>query len=171
MSRKKPAPAVLFKNLEEVDTALSEIADIERDLGRVEAQMNKHIDRVKADAEKIAEPLRRRVAALENALTVYGETHKAELFDKRRSIELAFGTIGFRQSSELKPLPKMKWDDVLALIKQKRVLTFIRVKEEVNKEAFDKLQSAEELAVLGVRRVEKDTFWYETKKEEVKDAG
>lgn len=170
MSRKKPAPAVLFRNLEEVDTALAEIADIERDLGRVEHQMNKHIDRVKADAEKIAEPLRRRVAALENALTVYGETHKPDLFAKRRSIELAFGTIGFRESKELKPMPKLTWEKVLGALKIGRFTDAIRVKEEVNKEALQEWPD-KKLADVGVRRVPKDTFWYETKKEEVKDAG
>lgn len=171
MSRKKPAPAVLFKNLEEVDTTLAEIADIERSLGRVEHQMNKHIDRVKADAEKIADPLRRRLATLENALTVYGETRKPELFGKRRSIELAFGTIGFRQSSELKPLSKLTWTDVLFRLQNKGTLGYIRIKKEVNKEALDEIKDGTVLADYGVRRVEKDTFWYETKKEEVKDVG
>lgn len=164
-ARKKPSNLVLIEDLAQADKALAEIAQHERDLARIEATLNKAIDRAKADAEKLAEPIRARLAALDNGLHAFGEHHKPEVCQgKRRSVELAFGTLGFRQSTEVKPMPKLTWGRVLELLKQKNFDQAIRRKEEPDKDVLH-TYTDEELAEVGVRRVSKDAFWYEIKAE------
>lgn len=169
-ARKKPANLVLIEDLKQADQALAEIADIGRTLARQEARVNQIIDRAKADAAAICAPLLKRLAALEGGLNAYALHKKDELFKDRRSVELMFGEFGFRKSTEIKPEKKHTWADVLAHLEAlgAPAQQFIRTKKEVNKEALGELKDDEErLAELLVRAVQKDTFWYEVKQEEM----
>lgn len=166
-TRKKPSNLVLIEDLAGADKALAEIAEHERDLAYIEAAMNKAIDKAKTEAEKLAAPIRARLAALDNGLHAFGAHHKVEVVQgKRRSVELTFGTLGFRQSTEVKPMPKTTWTRVLELLKQKGYDQAVRVKEEPDKDVLH-TYTDEELAEVSVRRVAKDSFWYEVKAEAV----
>jgi phage host-nuclease inhibitor protein Gam len=168
-ARKKPANLVHIKDLKEADNALLQLASNTRALQRLQGDLNKRIDKLKAQFEQDSRQLVASSEALGNGLHAYAEHNKAELFVKRRSVELTFGTIGYRESSEVKPVPKSTWEKVLAALVRGNYDQAIRVKAEVDKEAL-RTFSAKELSEVGARMVTKDTFWFELKQEQLVDA-
>ncbi len=162
MARRKPNTKNLYpvKNLEEANNALADIAALKRQVEGVNADMNAAIDRAKADAEVKAAPLQVQMNALENGLLAYAEINKDELFDKKRSVDLDFGSIGYRRSREVKPLPKHTLAMVLDKIKTLNMTEAIRTRESVDKDVLRNWPE-ERLATVSARIVEKDTFWLE----------
>ncbi|MBF0212018.1 MAG: host-nuclease inhibitor Gam family protein [Magnetococcales bacterium] len=162
--RNKPDNLVAVRDLQEANTVLGEIAQLKRSIDAIEADMNDTIDRIKRSAEAFSAPRRARLDALTNGLLAFAEFNKESLFTKKRALELSFGMLGFRRSSELKPQGRGTWAQVLDKIKALGMAEALRVREEVNRETL-RAWPEERLGVLGVRRVEKDLFWYELKME------
>jgi phage host-nuclease inhibitor protein Gam len=88
--------------------------------------------------------------------------NKADLSGKTK--ELAFGRLGFRMSTRL-VLPKVA-DGVIAQLKKMGMADCVSVKEQVNKEILKTYEEKTILAV-GASLEKKDTFWYETKQEQI----
>ena len=93
-----------------------------------------------------------------------------DLFKVKKSIELPHGKIGFRTGTpKLKCLFK-KWDDALSKVKE-MLPTYVRVKEELDKEGLLANKDNEEVARLfplcGVKVEQDESFFVEAKKEEV----
>lgn len=168
MARKKPTqdPTVLVLTDVEADAALAELAVLSRQITGIETKLNADIDKLKKSAAELAAPAHARIAVLEQALLQFGTSQKSVFDDKRRSIELDHGTIGFRRSTELGTQPKWTWAMVLGQLKTLAMVDGIRTKEEVDKTALAQWPD-ERLTLVGVRRVEKDVFYYEVKQEEL----
>ncbi|MBF0438740.1 MAG: host-nuclease inhibitor Gam family protein [Magnetococcales bacterium] len=162
--RHKPENLVHVRDLTQANAVLGEIAQLKRNIETIEADMNDSIDRIKRSAEAFAAPRHARLNALANGLLAFAEFNKEALFVKRRGIELSFGELGFRRSSELKPKARGTWAQVLDTLKGVGAGEAIRVREDVNREVL-RLWSDERLQLVGVQRVEKDIFWYEVKTE------
>ena len=174
MARTKPKVEVL-SDLKEADAALAELAAIRRDLTALEHVMNESIDNIKAEAKAQAAPLTVRMKALETALANYATVRKTELFQKKKSVDLTFGVLGFPQASKLKTLAKWTWKLVLERLQEladcpegKPYYEAIRVKSEVDKEKMRDWPE-ERLATVGVLKVAEDEFYYELKAEEIKE--
>lgn len=95
-------------------------------------------------------------------------------FAKRKSIELAHGTIGFRTGTpKLKTLAKITWAKVLDALRASRLAEqFIRIKEEVDKESLlvahaNFSLSDGDLRALGVEVAQEESFFITPKIEEV----
>ena len=166
MARRKPKNLFPIKNLAQANQALAEIAVLKRRIEAVNARLNDEIDRLKAQAEAEAAPLASRLESLENGLLAFAEFNKDELFKDRRSRELDYGTLGYRRSTQLKPMPRHTWAMVLGKIEELGFSEAVRVKKDVDREAL-RTWPDERLELVGARRVEKDTFWYEVKEEEI----
>lgn len=174
MARTKPKVAVL-SDLKEADAALAELAGIKRDLSALEHVMNESIDNIKAEAKAQSTPLAARKKDLETALANFAIARKDDLFPKKKSLDLTFGIMGFRQSTKLKTLVKWTWKLVL-----ERLLDLadapeggaykkaLRTKVEVDKDAM-RGWPEERLAAVGVHKVAEDEFFYELKTEEIKE--
>ncbi|WP_028314691.1 host-nuclease inhibitor Gam family protein [Desulfatibacillum aliphaticivorans] len=162
MARKKPNKNSLYpvRDLKEANEALREIAAIKREIEAVNANMNDRIDQAKADAEVAAAPWQTKMEAIENGLLAYAEMNKDSLFAKKRSVDLDFGSIGFRRSKEVKAQPKKTLASILEKLKSLGFSEGIRVKETVNKDVLRDWPE-ERLAMVDARIVEKDTFWIE----------
>lgn len=156
----------VISTLAEADAALAKLAELRRELALVESGLNENIDALKQRASLESVPLIEQVLALEVGLSNYGTYYKAELFHDRRSRELDHGVIGWRQSTELAPQPKWTWSMVLGRLRDLAMHDGIRLKEEVNREVLREWPD-ERLNLVGVRRVQKDTFFLELKQEEV----
>lgn len=165
-NRTKPKQIEHIKDLKAADTALGEIAGIKRRLAEIDQELNDGIDLLKAEAAAKAHPIQERLTGLENGLLAYAEFNQAELFAKKKSVELTFGSLGYRKSTEVKPKPKFTWKLVLEKLKELSFSSAIRTKEEPNKEEL-RGWPEERLDLVGVRKVPRETFWYETKEEEV----
>ena len=172
MARKKPNNLFPVPDLDTANAALAEIAEIKRSLEAVNAAMNESIDRVKGEAEVKAAPLQTRMKHIEAGLQAFAEHNKTELFQKKKSVVLDFGVIGFRKSTSIKPQPKTTWAMVLGKIKEfgADFSAAIRTKEDVDKEELATWPE-ERLNLVSARRVVRDTMYYEVNEQKVAEKG
>ena len=94
-------------------------------------------------------------------------THRETLFGKLKSAASALGFFGFRTGNPTLKLlnKKWKWNDVVAALKSTGQFGFIRTKEEPDKDALKKLEPSE-LAVIGLRIDQDESFYIEPKRED-----
>lgn len=166
LKRKKPLNVFPVKSVGDVNEALSNIAMHQRELIAIETKMNSDIDKIKANSTVMAVKHEKKLQGLENGIQAFSEYNKEDLFQKKKSIDLSFGTIGFRKASKLKPVAKNTWARVLEILKEKGFKSAVRVKENPNKEILGEW-SDEKLATVNVKRHTTDQFWYEVKEEEL----
>jgi len=167
MTRSKPQSIVhTIKDNKQADEVLAELAQISRSIEASEADLNQSIAELKAETEAHCEPKIKRKKALETSLMAYAEYNKNELFKDKRSVELLYGFFGYRKSSVLKPISKTTWAMVMGKLKQLGQTNAIRTKQTVDKDELATWPT-ERLETIDVKRTEKDTFWYETKKEDL----
>lgn len=161
MSRIKPAATtVVIKSTEEADTVLARIAAHKRRIELIDLSAAEEIDEVKARAAAEAEPIKQEIAGLEQSLLRYADYARDELFRGRKSLQLTFGTIGYRLSAKLKTLPKWTFERVLESLKAGNKTEYIRIKEEVDKERL-RGAAPELLKQHGLWLVTDDVFFYE----------
>lgn len=116
-----------------------------------------------------------------DTLHAYATENQAELFSKKKSLDMAHGTIGFRTGTpKLKTLKGFTWASALELVK--RVMPgYVRTSVELAKDklladrdASVVVQSGDEVVVpmaeamagCGIQVVQDETFYVEPKKEE-----
>lgn len=155
MARKR-IEGTQFTTWDDVDQALREIGEIDRDLALIEGDTNHAIDELKAKAKTDSKPLLDRKAALELAMKEFCEANRGE-FAKVKTKALTFGSVGFRLSTRV--LIKRIGDTVQAL-KDLGLTQCLRIKEEPDKEAMKSL-SAETLAEVGAGLRTENAFGYE----------
>ena len=164
-TRKKPTFTPI-SNLDEFNARLSEIAELDRELTTIDYELNETIDQAKTEAGQAAEPHKTKREQLEASLAAYAEYNKPVLFSDKKTIDLLFGSFGFRKSSAIKNMKGFKVADVIAKIKELGLRNAITVKESLNKDVM-KEWADKQLEAVGAMREEKDSFWYEVKEEEV----
>lgn len=157
-----------------------------------DAQIQKLNAEVELQCAKIREKYADRLSALSaereqsfDVLQAYALENQAELFNKRKSLEMSHGTIGFRTGTpKLKTLKGFTWASVLQLVKE-FLPSYVRTTDEVAK---DKLLADRdsEVAICDVAQIEKrsvpmrelmlkcgvtvvqeESFYVEPKKEEL----
>lgn len=121
-----------------------------------------------------------------DTLQAYATENQAELFTKKKSLDMAHGTIGFRTGTpKLKTLKGFTWASALQLAKKFLPMTYIRQTEEIAKDRLLADRELEEvdvydtptgdprstsmkeaMAVVGIQVVQDETFYVEPKKEE-----
>ncbi len=154
-------------SLDEADTFLADIAEIDRNLAEIESKMNKKIDNEKAKAEAESAAFIERKKTLSQSIASFATIEKDNLFAKSKSLNLTFGTIGFRQSTKIGQKPKTKVADTLELLAEHSYLDGIRTKQEIAKEAMTNWTD-EKLGVVGLVRKVEDTFFLEVEIQELK---
>jgi len=160
--------ALNITDLAGADEALRRLAEVDREQRQIEAGANAQIDQIKDCAKRELEPLTEERKRLETDLAVFANLKKTELFGevRGRSLELTFGTIGFRRANSLRLLAKKTWGGVLDMLTSYGLTEAVRVKREVDKSAMADWPD-EKLAQVGVRRETTDDFFVELKKEEL----
>lgn len=161
MARKRMEEASL-KSWDEVDSTLKQIREAELEMSRIAAGMEKCILDVKQKAEEEAAPFKDQIKKLELQVKEYVTLNKDEL--KGKSREMAFGTVGFRMSTKL-VLPKAV-EKVIKQLKKLGMGDCVTVKESVNKEIL-KTYDEKTILMVGASLKKEDTFWYETRQEEL----
>jgi phage host-nuclease inhibitor protein Gam len=160
MARYKPAVGKI-KTIEDANLALKEIGLLEHQLAVIDGEANKEMAAVKEKCAKEGEGLRSRIADLTALLGAYAEYNRTELFKDRKSIELSFGSFGYRKSTAISVKKT-----TLELLKKLGLARYVRVKEEPDKEAMAELDD-ETLAQVDAARKVKDAFFCEANREEV----
>ncbi|GHV93217.1 host-nuclease inhibitor protein Gam [Spirochaetia bacterium] len=160
MARLKPQVGKI-NTLDEANLVLKEIGLLEHELQSIDTEAHKQIAEIKADAAKKGEAIRKRIADDSALLGAYAEYNRADLFKDRKSVQLSFGSFGYRKSTSISVKKT-----TLELLKKLKLDRYIRVKEEPDKEAMAELDDETLHQVDSVRKV-KDDFFCEADKEEV----
>jgi len=163
------AKAEIPQSREAAVEAVAEIGRRQRERKRIETNMNDEIAGIKARYEEEARPHNDAIKGLTEGVHIWCEANRAGLTEngKVKSANLASGDVGWRTSP-----PKVKVTGVQAvieLLKNLKLFQFLRVKEEINKEAMlADPQTAQ--GVKGVEIIQAEEFWikpFETELEEI----
>jgi len=159
--RVKPNRVTPVASVEEADRALARIAELQRKCANIDANLNRKMDVDKAAAAAEAAPYQDEILQLTNGLEAFGESNRADLFPKQKTLELTHGFMGFRISSSISISKK-----TLELLQAAKKLTAIIVRKTVDKNVL-KTWSDSDLAEFKAKRVTVDEFWFTVKDEEV----
>lgn len=158
-----------------------------------DAQIQKINAEIELQCAKIREKRQAELTQLTNerdqafdTLQAFATENQAELFAKKKSLDMAHGTIGFRTGTpKLKTLKGFTWASALQLAKKFLPKTYIRQTEDLAKDRLLADRDMEEMAiydtpngdmrtgtmreamaVCGIQVVQEETFYVEPKKEE-----
>jgi len=134
---KKAAASVLVpRSHDELSAYLGEIGAHERELQHIHAEMNAELASTKEGWERRAAEHTARIEALSNGVQIWCEAHRSELTNdgKTKTAVLPTGEVAWRTRP---PSVRVTGQEVvLDALRRSGLSRFIRVKEEVNKEAI-----------------------------------
>ena len=142
-----------IESLEDVNIALRDIGLAERELSAIDSAAIKEIAAIKSKAAKDGESLRNRIAEISAKIQAFADYNRDELFRDRKSIDLSFGSIGYRKSTKIS-IKKTTLD----LLRKLSLKKCIRIKEEPDKDAMADLDDETLLQVDAVRKISDDFF-------------
>ena len=135
-------------NREQADKMLADIGKLQRQVQRIDHNMNDELSKIKAQFEETAAPLNDAINAKFHALHTWAEANRNELLPgNRKTAKLPSGEISWRKTPPRVAIRGMQL--VIDTLKKMGHNSFIRTKEEVNKEAI----LAEPEAVEGVKGI------------------
>ena len=137
---------------------------ISRKLLLIEGAMNEEIDSAKARAQQESASLIARYNELEKAVKAFGTLNKSRLFSEKRSLELAFGTISFRQSTRITLQHRVTEEMALQALRELGLSEGIRVKEELDRTAMSDWPDSK-LETVGMKRRTVGTISVDVKSE------
>lgn len=163
---------------EAADEAFASYAKADAQMGKITADIELQCAKIREKyASKLAELESERDTAFDT-LQSFATENQAELFIKKKSLEMAHGVIGFRTGTpKLKTLKGFTWASALQLVKE-FLPGYIRQTEEIAKDKLLADRAAEltvnevatpmsgQMAKCGITVVQDETFYVEPKKEE-----
>jgi len=159
-TRAKAAPAdvTVPQSREQVTAAIAEIGGHITARTRIEADMADEIARIRARFEVLAEPHNRAISALSKGVEVWCAAHRAELTEggKRKTAAFPSGEVRWRMTPPAVTVRNA--ETVIARLKELRAHRFIRVKEEVNREAILAEPGVVDGVVPGVTITQREEF-------------
>lgn len=144
---------------------------------KADAEQQKIQAEIELACAKIREKHADKLASLESmkstafdTLQAYATENKGDLFNKKKSLDMVHGVIGFRTGTpKLKTMKGFTWASALTLVKE-FMSDFIRTTEEIAK---DKMLAdrevegmSEKMEKCGIYVAQDETFFVEPKKEE-----
>lgn len=177
-TRYKSSSDTKIESLEQVNLALRDIGQAEKELALIDAKANEEISKLKEKALKEGEENRKFITETVAKIQAYAEYNKSELFKDTKSLELAFGKIGYRKSTKIS-VKKTTVELLKSLLGQNRLTlestsdaekktalagfiakieACIRVKEEPNKDALSLMEDSFLHEVGASRKVTNDFF-------------
>ena len=160
---------------------------------KADASVNKINAEIELQCAKIREKYQCQLAQLTGerevafqTLEAFATEHQAELFAKKKSLDMAHGKIGFRTGMpKLKTVKGFTWASALTLVKRLLPSVYVRQTEELDKDRLLSDRELEEVAVcdvpggekrmvpmreamasVGIYVVQDETFYVEPKREE-----
>ncbi len=144
---------------------------------KADAQSAKITADIELQCAKIREKYANKLAELEgekekafDTLQAYATENQAELFSKKKSLEMAHGVIGFRTGTpKLKTLKGFTWASALQLVKE-FLPGYVRQTEEIAKDKLladrETEDMAPQMAKCGIQVAQDEAFYVEPKKED-----
>lgn len=135
-SKTRGANIPVPQSREEAAGMIARLGVLRREIARTEADLNDEIAALKTSAEKAVAPLSEEADALTEGVKTWCEANRSRLTDggKTKTADLGTGTISWR----LRPpsVTVRGVDTVIDALKALGFSRFVRVKEEVNKDAM-----------------------------------
>lgn len=171
MATRKKKVIITGVSREAADEAFATYAKSDAQVQKINAEIELQCAKIR---EKYADKLATLTSEKEQAfdtLQSFATEHQAELFSKKKSLEMAHGVIGFRTGTpKLKTLKGFTWASALQLIKE-FLPGYVRQSEEIAKDKLLSDRDTEDfqprLAKCGIQVAQDETFYVEPKKEEV----
>lgn len=164
MVKKEKTRGPVIDDKAQAEGALAEMAALERKIALSRLAMQESIDLAKERSQEECTPLERRHKELFNGVKSWAKRNKASMFDKKRSLDLVFGVIGFQGSTKIQQMSGMSEEYTLEKLKGYGFKAGIRITEKVDKEAMEKWTD-ERLALVGLIRRTSDNYYCKIKQE------
>jgi phage host-nuclease inhibitor protein Gam len=155
---------------EQMEEAFARFAVADARIRRINATIDIEVARIREkNADNLAGYQNEKDVAFDVMMS-YATENRAELFARRKSIETAHGTLGFRTGTpKLKTRKGFTWAAVLELLRDKG-RDYVRITEEVAKDRLlsdrDQPEVAELLPSVGLVVDQDEAFYVEPKQEE-----
>ena len=134
---KQAALTAAVQSRVEASAQIRRIGDLAREVKRLEAEMGDKQAAIEQEYNELADPLRAELAELTGGVQAYCEANREELTEgyKTKTVDFVTGIVKWRADP-----PSVRVTGVaavLAYLKEKTALArFVRLKEEINKEAI-----------------------------------
>lgn len=158
-----------FANRISFEVAVDRCSFVEAELRRLYAERDQAVQEAqKTHADEIS-TLATELKAVAALCEKYAEDHRAELLPdekKSKSVQTPHSVYGFRTGMPvLKLFAKNTWEKVTDQLRAMGRHKLVRVSYETDKQALLTAQTTVDLAALGVRVVQSETFYIEPKTE------
>lgn len=128
--------AVRYQTRDEVETAIKEIGDLNRELERLAIEQNDKLAAITEEYAPLMNEVKEKLAPKQDAVQAWCESRRDELTQNGKTKTGSFNT-GEVQWRQRPPSVGIRGvDSVLDSLKMRGFTQFIRVKEEINKEAM-----------------------------------
>lgn len=151
-----------IRTRDEMEALVGDIARLKAKEQQYTAEMNQRVTEVRRDYEAGLSGVQDELSGKMALARDWAEAHPEE-FGKARSIAMTHGDVGWRIGNPtLKTLSGWTWDRVLEKLRGGGAwLKYLRVKQEVNKEALLADREVIALSEAGCRVVQDETFFIE----------
>lgn len=169
---------------EAADQAFADYAKADARINKINAEIELQLAKIREKHQSELTALAKEREQAFDVLHAFAIEKQSELFSKKKSLEMAHGTIGFRTGTpKLKTLKGLTWEAAKMLVK-KFLPDYIRTSEEIAKDKFladrdleevefidsgitkKNMKMTEAMAECGIMVVQDETFYVEPKKEE-----
>ena len=158
------------KTIEDAENCMAAYATADARLERITATMDEKITSIRKQYADELQQLSDIKQQKLDELHFFAESN-AQLFDKKKSIDMSHGVIGFRTGTpKLKPMKKFTWAAITELLKH-HLPNYVRTVEEPAKDKLLADRDDERVSKLfpkvGIEVIQDESFYVELKKEEV----
>lgn len=170
MATRKKKVIITGVSREEADSAFATYAKSDAQVQKINADIELQCAKIREKyADKLATLSEERERAFDT-LQAFATENQAELFAKKKSLEMAHGVIGFRTGTpKLKTLKGFTWASALQLVKE-FLPEYVRQTWDIAKDKLladrDTEAMLEKMAKCGIQVAQDEAFYVEPKKEE-----
>lgn len=167
-AKKEKAAGPAIESREEMERAVGRICELTIRRDELTTRMDEELMRVREGYEAQLADLEPQIATELAAAECWAEENP-EQFGGKKSIQMLHGVVGYRTGTpKLKTLRGLTWDAAVRAVRSVHP-DYVRVKEEVDKERIlaERDILGGDLAKMGVRVVQDETFFVEPEREAV----
>ena len=170
MATRKKKVIITGVSREAADEAFATYAKNDAQLQKINADIELQCAKIREKyADKLATLTEEKDKAFDT-LQAFATENQAELFSKKKSLDMAHGTIGFRTGTpKLKTLKGFTWASALELVKE-FLPDYVRQTWDIAKDKLLADRDAEEMmsrmAKCGMQVIQDEAFYVEPKKED-----
>ena len=185
MAKRQKKTVISGVTREDAEAAFAVYAKADASINKIQADIDLQCAKIREKSQdRLAVLSAERESAFET-LQAFATENQAELFAKKKSLDMAHGTIGFRTGTpKLKTMKGFTWASALTLVK-KFIPGYVRINEEIAKDKLladreleevdfieneiiqRKVSMANAMAECGILVTQDETFYVEPKKEEI----